>query len=64
MEPKKVKIIDVPHSMLLSSLFLSFFPLMTEKDEKTCFMQKQMILTSKRHEKHPFTGRNTQQPSF
>ena len=32
-----------------------------EKDGKTCFNAEKMILTSKRHAKHPFTGQNTQQ---
>ena len=44
--------------------FLSFFPLMTKKMKKLVCKQKQMILTSKRHAEHPFTGQNTQHMRF
>ena len=44
----------------LLTFFLSFFPLLMEKDKKLVFMQKQMISTSKRPAEHPFAGQNTQ----
>ena len=40
--------------------FLSFFQLVTDKYEKTCFNAKQMILTSEWHAVHLFAGPNTQ----
>ena len=40
--------------------FLSFFPLVTEIDEKLVLTQKQMILTSEWHAEHPFAGQNAQ----
>ena len=38
--------------------------LMTEKDIKSCFSIKKLILTSKRHAEHQFAGQNTQQCTF
>ena len=43
-----------------SFLFSFFFPLVTEKDVKTFFTQKQMILTSERRAEHLFAGWNMQ----
>ena len=40
------------------------FPPFSVYDGKTCFSAKKIILTSKRHAKHPFAGRNTQQQYF
>ena len=40
--------------------FLSFFLLVTERDEKLVFKQKQMISSSERHAKHLFAGQSTQ----
>ena len=69
---EKIMMIDF-HSMLLQDLcfsvlflrsplfFLSFFLLVTERDEKLVFKQKQMISSSERHAKHLFAGQSTQQ---
>ena len=41
--------------------FLSFFQLVTEKDEKTCFHAETNEFNQQTETEHPFAGQNTQQ---
>ena len=44
--------------------FPFFFPLVTERDEKLVFAQKQTISASEQCAEHPFAGQNTQHPEL
>ena len=46
---------------MFSSYLLHFFPFMTEREGKTCFSAKKMIMLSEWRAEHAFVGRNTQQ---
>ena len=45
-------------------LLCFFLHFITEKDVKSCFSIKKLILTSERRAEHRFTGRNTQQSTL
>ena len=52
------------HVFLLFFAFSFLFAFVAEKDGKTCFNAKEMILTREWHAEHLFAGQNTQQSLF